>query len=109
MTTRRVLRYSLLASNHVQDFPAGPVVLLAGDRNHAAGAGRMELWVEATCPSDFPDTDPLGTQQLAVFGTGAPLPPLAEHVGSVADGAFIWHVYRIPEDDPEDVAPGLLS
>lgn len=54
-------------------------------------ARMIELWVEV-------DTDRLTSDNsniYRVFGTGHPLPDDATHVGSVIDGPFVWHVYRL--------------
>lgn len=56
-----------------------------------AQAGELCLWVRL-------DTDePYRDRHFLVVGTGheAPHPLLSDHVGSVQDGPFVWHVFQL--------------
>lgn len=49
------------------------------------------VWVEHPI-SGRPDT----TITFYVVGTGHPIPEGYEHVQSIFDGPFVWHLYRSP-------------
>ena len=48
------------------------------------------VWVE------HGGTDPAGQRlELVVVGTGHPIPPGHEHMGSAVCGGFVWHIYGV--------------
>ncbi len=52
--------------------------------------GQMFVWVEH-------GLGPVSTSvSFCVVGTGHPIPDGFEHVQSIFDGPFVWHLYRSP-------------
>jgi hypothetical protein len=51
--------------------------------------GQLTMWVKVS--ENTPHEDYL----IAVTGTGHPVPPMAEHLGSCQVGTFVWHVWAI--------------
>lgn len=63
--------------------PAKPVHFARQDSSYC-------VWVEQQVGQ--PDT----TIEFYVVGTGHPIPEGFEHVSSILDGPFVWHLYRSP-------------
>ncbi|MBM6622646.1 hypothetical protein JTF08_13605 [Micrococcaceae bacterium RIT802] len=101
---RRVLRFNLQVTE-THTLPQGPVVMIHHDRAYPDGqeCGRLEVWIEAQTPGDFPAKPELGSRRkVKVFGTGQLIPAGARHMGSCLDGRLIWHLYDITNAIEED-------
>lgn len=57
------------------------------------------LWVEQWLPEEGYDFR-METVTYEIFGTGHHVPVGALHIGSVIDGAFVWHLYQTSEPGP---------
>lgn len=68
---------------------ASSVLHVGTDPAHPTISGRLALWalVDPTTPLVLPCP-------LRIIGTGHPLDGFAEHLGSVQDGPFMWHIFR---------------
>ena len=85
--TNRVLKWVVPVDDEPHTIGTGPVVLVACQR----GSEQVEVWtVELDEPSQ--------ARPVQVFGTGQPLPPAWQHVGSTlsAGGVLVWHVFEAP-------------
>lgn len=92
----------MTADDAATSVPAGRVLLITQERQDIFKTlGHLEVWIQAETVQGWPDLVPLGSngsvgsQELQVFGTGQVVPDDAEHVGSVLDGPFVWHLYRL--------------
>lgn len=59
-------------------------------KSRSQGRTSLVFWAEV-------DRDaPTEQRRFAVLGTGQPIPHIAlEHVATVRDGYFVWHVYEV--------------
>lgn len=51
-------------------------------------------------PAVWAEVDPLQPaveHRFAVYGTGWEIPELASYVGSMVNGAYVWHLYYLGE------------
>lgn len=57
------------------------------------------LWVEQWLPEEGEE---FRTEKVVfeIFGTGHHIPVGALHIGSVIDGAFVWHLYQTSSSLP---------
>lgn len=101
-TQQRILRFRLKTDETPVSVPAGRVLLVTQERQDIfATLGHLEVWIQAETVQGWPNHDPMGSngsvgsQEMQVFGTGQVVPDDAEHVGSVLDGPFVWHLYRL--------------
>lgn len=63
--------------------PRGAEILLVADQDGAAC-----IWARV-CPNR-----PTETRTFVIFGTGYPILPGGNHVGSFQQGPFVWHVFE---------------
>jgi hypothetical protein len=73
--------------------PVGATIVEAGVQRPGFGqvAHEISLWAEV------PTRDERTTRRtFTVIGTGHEIPHRGAHVGTVLDGAFVWHVYEVP-------------
>lgn len=62
-------------------------------------------WEYTPCIWALVDSDaPMVARRFTVYGTGHPLPALAEYVGTYDAGPFVWHVFEVPVAVPDQVA-----
>lgn len=57
------------------------------------------VWAEHWLPEEEGEEKRMEKRRYGVYGTGHEIPDEATHVGSFLtqpDGAFVWHVYRLP-------------
>lgn len=82
---RAIWKYPLeLKAFQTVKMPRGGQVILVAIQNSS-----ITLWVE------FRDDASEIEVSFYIVGTGRNVPEAAEkHVGSVTDGAFVWHVYE---------------
>ncbi len=88
---RVVYKYPLdIASTVTRKMPEGAEVLHVGMQDEG-----LMLWALAKAPSEHAWANE--TRTFRVYGTGHPIPDdvLAQYLGSVKDGPFIWHVFEI--------------
>ena len=50
----------------------------------------ITMWAQVD-PKASPET-----RRFAVLGTGHPIPPGAQHRGSMLQPPYVWHVYELP-------------
>lgn len=107
-STRTIYRYPLsLMEAAVMDgrvaiaTPPNPTVRFVHDRANAAqdGAHRIDVWIEHDYDPDGAN-DPTTTVTLHVVGTGQPVPTDADYVGTAITGAFVWHIFYVPQVTP---------
>lgn len=55
-------------------------------------SGRVAIWVEHKNPDHM--TPVHQVREFRIFGTGHDVPHRFEHVGSVIDGQYVWHVFE---------------
>ena len=57
---------------------------------------KLHIWFEFY----FPDHNPLAfiDVEIEIYGTGHVVPEAREHIGSVIDGPFVWHVYMVQKE-----------
>lgn len=53
--------------------------------------GILCIWAEVR-----PDVPAPVRKDLIIYGTGHPITPEEEHLFTIPDGLFVWHLYRIP-------------
>jgi hypothetical protein len=101
--SQTIFRYEVGVADQVT-LPEGATLVLhvARARDYGPGgmtSGRLEVWCEA-----FPGFATRAPKVvLSVFGTGHPLVPgRGRHVGTVLDGAAVWHVYASGEVESID-------
>jgi hypothetical protein len=73
-------------TQRLMDFqmPQGAIVRSVQDQH-----GVVTMWAEV-------DTDKLlSGRRFTVYGTGHEVPPHAKYVGTVQQGAFVWHVFEL--------------
>lgn len=81
--SRRVLKWQVAGDVAERPIGTGRVVLVAMQ------GSILCVWTE-----EDGEPDPAPRRVACVFGTGHPVPPAyTEHIGSVVDGMFVWHVY----------------
>lgn len=80
---RRIYKWPLDDTTQVPWSPGDRVLLIADQ------AGPT-LWAEQE------DSVGAGLRRFIVVGTGWPVPPDTEHVGSTVCGQFVWHIYADP-------------
>jgi hypothetical protein len=57
--------------------------------------GVPHLWAEVRLESNGCRVP--AVRRFHIIGTGSPIPPNAEHVGTWIDGDFVWHLFeRMP-------------
>ena len=85
---RAVRKYLLPPATHTQTlrFPGASVRFLHVDMQGDAPV----LWVEVD-----PDSEKAWDITLTWFGTGHEIPGNALYVGTVQDGAFVFHLYEV--------------
>lgn len=93
----RVLKFTEIACG------PGPVRLAALD----PASGAPAVWIEhepkqierpEANPPDTPDLpDRGGVRRFIVIGTGHDIDPDWQHVGSMIDRSFVWHVFEVIE------------
>jgi hypothetical protein len=99
MSHRRVLRYEVPVDDSWHEIGGGWVVHV--DNRPPAFTGllpRVEVWTVEELPDDWPATPGLTPhRRVIVVGTGHRIPDTAvEHLGSVLDGPFVWHLFAEP-------------
>jgi hypothetical protein len=57
----------------------------------AAQDGKLFVW------ADIDTSERPTRRELAVYGTGAPIPMDAVYVGTCELGPFIWHLFELPK------------
>jgi hypothetical protein len=84
---RTIWKYEVEITDEVAlQMPAGAEVL----RHVEVNERHRSLWVWAIVnPSAH-----LALRTFFVCGTGNPMPPVGEHVGTVMDGLLVWHVFE---------------
>lgn len=82
MTTRRIFKWTIPVDDRDHPIGGGPVVHVACQH----GPGSVQVWTD--------ESDELAATSARVYGTGQPLPPDDEAVGSAIAGPFVWHVLR---------------
>ncbi len=81
---RRVLKFELNTKNVGFYAPPFAKFLLAGRQRD-----QFYVWLEVQ-PTDLPDV----MYGIEIFGTGHEIGPNFQHLQSMQDGGFVWHVYR---------------
>lgn len=83
---RAIFKYPLdVTDEQTVNLPFGAKVVHVGMQND-----KMYLWAEVD-PKSKDDTP----VTFRIFGTGHPMPEAnIQHVGTVFDGPFVWHVYQ---------------
>lgn len=92
-----VYKYPLAPSGYtpVDTKPDAKVVLVGLDPE----TRRPAIWVEQVVP----DRPKIGTEPMSeamevryfhIVGTGHEIEPNDQHVGSVIDGRYVWHIYE---------------
>lgn len=87
MSIRTVLRYEIPVDSDVDipDVPVGAEFIHAGLRPLD---GKLSVWAVVDIEAHHE------TRRLHVRGTGEGLGDVGRHVGSVASGPFVWHVFE---------------
>lgn len=87
---RTIWKYplSLIGAPQAHQIPKGAQVRFVGGNPRVSG---MAVWFEVL-DSDAETEE----QKFLLQGTGDEIPEGAEYLGSVPDGEFIWHIFRIP-------------
>lgn len=92
---RRVLRWDVPVDDAPHLIGGGQVVHVACKE----GPDVVSVWTDEVTDGDDPSAPPLIPKRYAkVYGTGWTVDWYAAHVGSVLCGAFVWHVYSLPDD-----------
>lgn len=96
MSHRRVLRWEVRVDDHWHEIGGGRVVHV--DNRPPAFTGlppRVEVWTEEHLLDDWPASPPIAAKRrVLVVGTGHQIPTTAiQHLGSVLDGPFVWHLF----------------
>lgn len=95
---RRVLRYEIAVNDQPQPIAAGRVLMAQPHRQaQRSPAGRVEVWVDAALPVDWPASSP-AMRLVQAFGTGQPIPDGAVWLASCLDGPLVRHVYEVTPD-----------
>lgn len=79
---RRVHKYKLAEQTEVRVGTTAKVVHFARQRDE------MFVWID-----DFVDAYTNLTLTLRVVGTGHEFPEHLDHMGSLVDGPWVWHLY----------------
>lgn len=106
---KRVLRYDVRLNGAAHEIPAGPILLFArGNRNRYPGMEQyVDVWVECLTPDGWPEVgDDPPKQQVAVYGTGGPIPEDAKWLASMLDGEFVHHLYRVSPAPLSEILKG---
>ncbi len=72
--------------------PVGAKPVLVGVQD-----GRVHVWFEFQKPAHVPLA--FMPIKLEFYGTGHIIPQGREHIGSCFDGPYVWHVYKVQEDN----------
>ena len=78
-----VWKYALKDSSVVLDMPSGAKILLVCLQNRM-----VTIWAQV-------DTEaPLAKREFGIYGTGHEIQkPVCNHVGTIFDGPYVWHIY----------------
>jgi hypothetical protein len=93
---RRVLRYEVPVDDDWHTIGGGRVVHVDNRPQRFTDLHpRLEVWTEEHLLDDWPATPALTAERrVIVVGTGHQIPPAAtQHLGSVLDGPFVWHLF----------------
>ncbi len=82
----KVFKYPLNLAHFDFRMPAGAKVLYVD----LDSAGDLCLWAAVNPSPDHPTE----ARDFIVVGTGHDLPDGLEHLGSVVQGSFVWHVFE---------------
>jgi len=84
--THTIWKYPLeLVDVQTISLPKGAEFRLLADQG-----GTLTLWYEVDPGAEKADI------QIIIAGTGHEIPVGLMHLGSIMQGAFVWHVYRVP-------------
>lgn len=83
--TKRILKWTVMADDKVQEVGGGPIVLVGAQ----LGGLLVQVWTEET------GDEVRSTRKVVVVGTGHPVPQGATHLGSVVSQPFVWHLYEV--------------
>lgn len=84
---KKVWKYNIPVndSEHVIDMPYGARFVHAEcQKSHV-----VSLWFEVDSEIAFKQA-----RIFTIYGTGHPIPDTFEHIATVKDGMFMWHVYE---------------
>lgn len=91
---RRIFKYEVTAGTPAIDFPGYDHKIL--DVQFQEGSACIQLWAEVT------PGQPNVARQIRIVGTGHHIPASEkfEHLKTVQQGIFVWHVYieKLPEN-----------
>lgn len=84
--SRSIYQYPL-ADDEVQliEMPVGAKIISVGQQDST-----IVLWADIEI--DAPSTK----RRIFIYGTGWPIPPHVEYVGTVPRGLFVWHIFQEP-------------
>lgn len=89
---RAVWKYQIpVVDDQELDMPKGAVILPYLECEGLGALRIITFWAEVW--TDAPKV----TRFLAIRGTGHPIEGGEEHMGTVRDGAFMWHLYDAGE------------
>lgn len=88
MSKRTVFKYPISRARATRLCLSGPIVHIGLQDD---GVERLMVWAEANVHQPK-------TRIFEVFGTGHTVPEEAEHVCSVIDGPFVWHIYELKSE-----------
>ena len=78
--------YMPVGAINLHDIPAGACLLTVQLQD-----GKPFMWAE------LDDAAPKVRRRFEFFGTGRPIPNGWVYVGTVQEGAFVWHLYEVKE------------
>lgn len=70
--------------------PLGYAIINVGFDHEDRRISRLCIWAAVNTESTMMDVE------IIIVGTGHPLPHVGDHLGTVVDGSFIWHVFTGP-------------
>ena len=83
----RILKYQVDASGVVKEMPMYAKVITAGFQG-----GRLTVWAIVTRD----DENETSTRNFQMVGTGSELLDGFEHIATVFDGSYVWHIGEVP-------------
>ncbi len=95
----KICKYQLkITDSQIIEMPADAVILSAG----LDPVGNVCIWSIGS--SKLPEK--IGFE-IRIVGTGNPLPRLGSFIGTVRDGAAIWHIFTGPGNSAGGVSNGF--
>lgn len=87
---KHVLKWDVPLDGRFHDIGRGKIVHVGIQGAHPS----VQVWTEEIIART--GDDELLMREARIYGTGYDIPDELDHVGTVLDGLFVWHVYASP-------------